>query len=166
MQGNVNSCPRRLGVVSVKIQKRIKCCGRVRIQKCFPQSRIADFAVGHGLSFISRVTETHFPVPRLEVIAKLSHLAAQANIEQIIVVCKLIVSGSGVVNGAKPNSGGYGKTASIRKKTGNSRIGYGEGVKRILNWNTESARTKRPIRPWNLEWIWNNRHRRSRRIKK
>src|SRR5262245_58151388 len=166
MQGNVNSCPRRLGVVSVKIQKRIKCCGRVRIQKCFPQSRLADCAGRQVLSFISRVTETHFPVPRLKIVAKFAHLAAQPNIEQIIVVGKLIVSGSGVVNCAKPNSGSYGKTASIGKKTWNSRIGYREGVEGILNWHTERARTKWPIGAGDLEWIGNNRHRCAGRIKK
>src|SRR5215831_9547565 len=123
MQGNVNSCPRCSGVVSVKIQKRIKCRSWVRVQKCFPQSGITNCAGRQGLSFVSRVTETHFPVPRLEVIAKFSHLATQTNIEQIIVVGKLIVSGSGIVNGTKPYSRSYREATSIGEKTWDGRIG-------------------------------------------
>src|SRR5215471_16561989 len=153
MQGNVNSCPRCSGVVSVKIQKRIKCRSWVRVQKCFPQSGITNCAGRQGLSFISRVTETHFPVPRLEVIAKLSHLAAQANVEQIIVVGKPIVSGSGVVNGAKPDSRSHRQAASIGKEIWNGCIGDRERIKRVLDWHTEGTRTKRCSRAWNLEWI-------------
>ena len=44
MQGDVNSLPGCLGVVGVEIEEWIKCRSRVRIQKCFPQPRLADFA--------------------------------------------------------------------------------------------------------------------------
>ena len=130
MQVDVNSGPGRLGVVGSEIQERIKCRSRVRIQKCFPQSRLAGFADGQVLSFIPGITKTQLPVPRLEIIAKFSHLAAQTNIEQIIVVSELFVSRTGVVNAAKPNSSSYRKTASIGKEIWNSRIGDGERIKR------------------------------------
>ncbi|PYJ52929.1 MAG: hypothetical protein DME82_15300 [Verrucomicrobia bacterium] len=81
-------------------------------------------------------------------------------------VSELFVSWTGVVNGAKLNSGSYRKTAPIGKKTWNGRIGDREGVKWILNWHAEGARTKRPIRAWDLEWIGNNRHRCGGRIEK
>src|SRR5207237_10048467 len=76
------------------------------------------------------------------------------------------MSGTGVVNGTKPNSGIYGEAASIGKKIWNSRIGDCEGVKRILNWHTEGARTKRQMRAWYPEWIGNNRRRCEGRIEK
>ena len=79
---------------------------------------------------------------------------------------ELFVSRAGIINAAKLNSGIYGETASIGKKTWNSRIGYREGVKRILKWHTKRARTKRPIRAWDLEWIGNNWHRCGGRIEK
>src|SRR5712691_12867969 len=156
MQSDIDSLPGRRGVVSSEIQEWIECSGRVRIQKCFPQSRLADFADRQILPLVQGITETSFPVPSFEIIDKFAHFTAQANIHQIIVVSELFVSRTGVVNGAKLNSGSYRKTASIGKKTWNRRIGDREGVKRILNWHTESARTKRPIRPWDLEWIRNN----------
>src|SRR5436190_2915205 len=166
MQINVNSRPGRPGVVSSEIQERIKCRSRVCVQKRFPQSRLADFTNGQMLSLVPGITETSFPVPRLEIIAKFPHLAAHTNIEQIIVISELFVSRTGVVNAAKLNSGSYRKTASIGKKTGDGRIGDREWIKRILNWHTEGARTKRPIGSWDLEWIGNNRHRCERRIEK
>src|SRR5438876_1657612 len=164
MQGDVNSAPGRLGVVGIEIQERIKCRSRIRIQKCFPQSRLADCAERQILPLVPGIAETGFPVPSLEIIAKFSHFAAQANIEQIIVVSELFVSRTGVINGAKPNSSSYGETTSIGIKIWNSRIGDREGVKRILEWHTEGARTKIHIRAWDLEWIRNNRHRCSGRI--
>src|SRR6266446_4970657 len=166
MQVNINSRSSRPGIVSIEIEERIKCRRWVRIQKGFPQSRLADCARRQILALVPGITETSFPVPRLEIIAKLPHFAAEANIEQIIVVSEPIVSRTGIVNGPKPNSGIYGETASIGKEIWNGRIGNGEGVKRILKWHTEGARTKRPIRAWDLEWIGNNRHRCEGRIEK
>ena len=48
--------------------------------------------------FVASVTETCFPVPRLEIIAKFSHLTFQSNIEQVIPVSELLTSETGVVN--------------------------------------------------------------------
>src|SRR5205814_4600682 len=60
------------------------------------------------------------------------------------------MSGTGVVNGPKPNSGSYGEAASIGKEIWNSRIRDSEGVKRILNWHTEGARLKGAVVPGTL----------------
>ena len=65
-----------------------------------------------------------------------------------------------------PDSGSYGETASIGEEIWNRRISDREGIKWILNWHTERARAKRPIRTWDLEWIRDDRHRRAGRIKK
>src|SRR6266550_9646921 len=165
MQGDVNSRSRRSGVVRIKIQKRIKSRSWVCIQKRFPQSRVTDVAGRQILPFIPGITKTQLPIPSLEIIAKFSYFAAQANIEQIIVVSGLVMSRTGVVDGDKPNSGSYGEAASIGKKTWDSRIDDRERIKRILNWYTERARTKGRSRAWSLEWIGDDRHRCAGRIK-
>src|SRR5262249_46322954 len=112
------------------------------------------------------VAETELPVPRLEIIAKFPHLAPQTNIEKIVVISELFVSRTRVVNPAKLNSGIYRETASIGKEIWNRCVGHRERIKRILNWHTEGARTKRQIRAGDLEWVGNNRHRREGRIVK
>ena len=104
--------------MGVEIQEWIKCRSWVCIQKCFPQSRLADFADGQDLPLIPGITKTQFPVPSLEIIAKFSHFAAQANIEQIIVVSELFVSGAGVVDAAKHNPVVTGRPLPSGKKFG------------------------------------------------
>src|SRR6266481_5358951 len=158
MQVDVNSAPGRLGVVGSEIQERIKCGSRVCIQQRLPQSRLADFADGQVLSFISRVTETHFPVPRFEVVAEFSHLTAEPDVEERIPVGELFMSGTAVVNTARCNLDRYGETASVGEKTWNSRIGDGKGIKRILDWHTDAAGTKAYVSAWDLEWIGHKRH--------
>src|ERR1041385_7922093 len=159
MQVNINSGPGRPGVVSSEVQERIKSRSWIGIQKCLPQPRLADFAHGQILAFIPRITEAQLPVPRLEIIGKFSHFAAQANIEEIIVVGEFFVPGAGVVNAAKLNSGSYGKAASVREKTWNSRIRDREGIKRILDWHTDAAAgIKVYVRAWHLEWIGRKGH--------
>src|SRR5215831_14383017 len=101
MQGNINSLSGRLGVMSIEIQKGIKCRSRVRIQKCFPQSRLASFVDGQILPLIPGITETQLPVPRFEIITKFSHLATQAHVEELVPVSELFMSWTGVVNAAK-----------------------------------------------------------------
>ena len=132
MQGDINSGSGRLGVVSSEIQERIKRRGRVRIQQRFPQSRLADLANGQILPLVPGVTETRFPVPSLEIIAKFSHLTPQANIEEMILVGELLTSGPGVVNAAKPNPGSHRETGLRWKEICNSRIRDRERIKRIL----------------------------------
>src|SRR4030095_16916569 len=164
MQVNVNSGPSRRRVMSSEIQEWVKRCSRVRVQQCLPQARLASFADGQILSLIAGVTQTQLPVPTLEVISKFAHFAAQANIEQIIMVSKLIVSRTGVVNAAESNSGSYRKAASIRKETWNSRVRDGERIKRILNWHADAGRTKTYVSAWNFEGIRQKWHRCRRRI--
>ena len=158
MQIDINSGPRRLGVVSLESQERSNAVAGF-VSKFSPQSRLANFADGQFLSFVPGIPKTQLPVPSLEIIANFPQLSTQAKIEQIIVVSELVMSRTGVVNAAKPDSGIYGKTASIGKKIWNSRIRNGEGIKRILKWHTDTELAKRPIRAWNLEWIGKKRNR-------
>src|SRR5207249_11238577 len=153
MQVDINSAPGRPSVVGSEIQKRIKCRSRIRIQKCGPQSRLANFADGQILPFVPGITKTQLPVPSLEIIAKFSHLTLETNIKEIILVSELFMSWTGVVDGAKLNPRSYWQTASVGKKTWNSRIGDGEGVKRILDWHSATPKN------WsNAEWVGNDRH--------
>src|SRR6266496_5032007 len=158
MQVNINPGPGRPGVPSIEIQERIKCHSWVRIQKRFAQPGLTNDAHGHILPFIPRITKTQLPIPRLEIVAKLSHLAAQTNIEQIIVVGEFFVSRTGVINAAKQNSGGYEEIASVGKESWNCRIGDREGVIRILKWHTDAGEIKAYVRAWDLEWIGRKRH--------
>ena len=120
-----------------EIQERIKRRSWVRIQKCFPQSRLAGFADGQILALVPGITKTQLPVPSLEIIAKFPHFATQAYVEELVPVSELFVSRTGVVNTAKRNSGSYRETASVGKKIWNSRIRDGERIKRILDWHTD-----------------------------
>src|SRR6266480_619774 len=166
MQVNINFCSGRLGVVGSEIQERIKCRGWIRIQKCFPQSRVAGVADGQILPFVPGITKTQFPVPSLEIIAKFPQPSAQTNIEEIIVVSELFMSGTRVVNAAKLNPRSDRETASVGKKTWNSRIRDSEGIKRVLDWNTDGEATKAYVSAWDLEWIGRKRNRGQRRIEK
>src|SRR6516162_3183788 len=166
MQGDINFGSRRGRVMRSKIQKRIKCRSRVRVQKCFTQPRLAGFVNGEVLPFVSGITETCFPVPRLEIIAKFSHLTTQAYIEELVPVGELFMPGTGVINPAKDDSGSYRETASIGKKIWNSRVGDRERIKRILDWHTDTVGTKTYVGAWFLERIGGKRHRRQRRIEK
>ena len=161
MQVDVNSCPSCLGVVSSEIQERIKCRRRIRIQKCVPQSRLANFADRQILPFVPRITKTQLPVPRLEIIAKFSHLTLETNIKEIIVVSELFMSWTGVVDAAKLNAGCDWETRSVSKEIWDRRIRNGERVKRILDWHTDT-----PKNCTKAEWIGNDRHCGKRRIEK
>src|SRR6266550_4038326 len=153
MQVDVNSCPSCLGVVSSEIQERIKCRGRIRIQKCVPQSRQANFADRQILPFVPKITKTQLPVPSLEIIAKFSHLTLETNIKEIIVVSELFMSWTGVVDAAKLNAGCDWETRSVRKEIWDRRIRNGEGIKRILDWHSDT-----PKNYIKAEWIGNDRH--------
>ena len=111
MQGDINSASRRRGVLVEKATERIKRSGRICIQQGVAQPGLADFANGEVLSLVARVTETHFPVPRLEVIAKFAHLTPQPDVEELVPVSELFVPWTGIVNAAKPNPGGYREPA-------------------------------------------------------
>src|SRR5436190_3209215 len=166
MQINVNSGPGRPGIVSIEVQERIKCRSRVRDQKCFPQSRLANCTRGQILPLIPGITKTQLPIPSLKIIAKFSHFPTQANIEQVIVVSEFFVSRTGVVNAAKQNSGSYGKIASVGKEIWNGRICDRKGIKRILKWHTDAGEIKPYVSAWDLEWIRRKRHSCTGRIEK
>src|SRR5438094_6278740 len=145
MQVDINPRSGRLGVMGREIQERIKCRSWVRIQQRIPQPRLADFADGQILPLIPGITETKLPVPGLEIITKFSQLSAQTNIEEIIVVSELFVSGTGVGNAAKINPCRHGDTDSVNN---DSIIRDRERIKRILDWHSDTPKN------WsNAEWI-------------
>src|SRR6266496_712208 len=154
MQGDVNSAPGRPSVVGSKIQEGIKRCGRVRIQECVPQSRLADFANGQVLPLVPGVTEARFPVPRFEMLSEFPDFTTQANVEQRILVGELFMSRTGVINPTKPNARSHRKTRAVRKEIWNGRIRHCERIKRIRNRHTDAAEgAKAYVSAWGLEWI-------------
>src|SRR5262245_6657324 len=153
MQGDINPLPGRLGVVSIEIQERIKCRSRVRVQKCFPQSRLAGFVNRQILPFVPRITKTHVPVRSLDILAKFPHLTTQPHVDELIPVNELFVSRTCVVNTAKLDSVSHGQTASVGKEIWNGRIRDREGVKGILKWHTDAGWIKGYVSAWLLEWI-------------
>src|SRR5262245_53352495 len=134
MEGDIHSLSGRLGVVGLEIQERIKSRSRVRIQQRPPQPRLAYHADGQILPHVPGRTETSFPVPSLEIVAKFSHLALKTKVKERVPVGELFVSRTDVVNAAKRNPGSYGETASIGKEIWDRRICDSEGIKRILDW--------------------------------
>ena len=141
MQGNINSLPGRRGVLAEKATERIKRRGRICVQEGIAQPGLAHFANGQVLSFVAGVTETRFPVPRLEVIANISHLTPQADIEELVPVSEFFTPYTGIVNAAEPNPGGQRNRRSVNNQ---SRVPDCEGIKRILDWHTDAERTTRP----------------------
>ena len=84
--------PGRRGVLAEKATERIKRRVRICVQQSIAQPGLAHFANGQVLSFVAGVTETRFPVPRLEVIANISHLTPQTDIEELVPVGELFSS--------------------------------------------------------------------------
>src|SRR6476646_5311672 len=166
MQGNINSASGRLAVVAKQAKKRIKRRSRIRIQERVPQPRLADLAYRQILPLVQGITKACFPVPSLEIIAKLSHLTAEANVKEGIPVGELFTSLAGVVDAAKLNTCSYRQTASVRKVIWNSRICDRERIERILDWHTDAIRTKAHVEAWDLEWIRHKRHSCQGRIEK
>src|SRR2546429_7461508 len=156
MQGDVNGLSGRRGVVASDTQEGIKRRGRVGIQQRVAQPRLADFANGQVLPLVAGITETGFPVPSLEIIAKFSHLTLQPDVEKGIPVGELFTSGTGVVNAAKPHPRSHGSWDSVNNQ---SRVPDREGIKRILDWHTNAVGTKEHVSAWRLEWIGRKRHR-------
>src|SRR6266545_8316173 len=107
MQGNIDFLPRRTGVLAEEATERIKRRGRICVQQGIAQPGLAHFANGQVLSLVAGITEAHFPVPRLEVIPKFSHLATQTYIEELVPVSELLASGASVVNAAEPNTSSH-----------------------------------------------------------
>src|SRR5438477_301448 len=150
MQVDINPRSGRLGVMGREIQEGIKCRGWVRIQQRIPQPRLADHADGQILSFVPGRTKTKFPVPTLEIIAKFPQLSAQTNIEEIVVVSELFMSGTGVGNAAKINPCRHRDTDSVNN---DSSIRDRERIKRIRDWHTDTSKNCSKA-----EWIGQKRH--------
>src|SRR5215471_21361593 len=104
MQCDIHSLPRRSGVLAEKAAKGIKGGGRICIQQGIAQPGLADFANGQILSLIARVTETHFPIPCLEIVGELSHLTTQPDVEQLVPISEFFMSWTSIVDAAEPNS--------------------------------------------------------------
>src|SRR6266446_5748707 len=158
MQCNINPANRGFSVATEESKERIKRRGWVRTQQSVPQSRLAHVAYRQILPLIPGITETGFPVPRLEIIAEFSHLTFEPNVKESIPVSELFTSRPRVVNATKPNPSSYRKTASVRKEICNSRIRDGEGIKRVLDWYADADLTKGYVGAWLLEWIRRKRH--------
>src|SRR5215510_11243784 len=102
MQGDIDCLPRRTCVLAEEATERIKRCLRICVQKGSTQPGLAHFADGQVLPFVARITETSFPVPRLEVIGYQSQLTPQTDIEELIPVGELFAPLTGIVDSAEP----------------------------------------------------------------
>src|SRR5262249_1879976 len=159
MQCDIDSLPRRSGVLAEKATKWIKGGGRICIQQGIAQPGLADFANGQILSFIAGITETHFPITCLEIVGELSHLTAQTDVEQLVPVSEFFMSWTRVVKAAEPNSSGQWNRRSVNNQ---SCVPDCEGIKRILDWHTDAERTAgsygSKISSRRVEWIGRKRH--------
>src|SRR5436189_3120929 len=147
------------GVLSASVQERIKRRGGICVQQRLPEAGLACFTLGNILALVSRVAKTCLPVPSLEVVGDPSQFTAHANIEEIIIVCELLMARTCVTNAAVLNAGGNGETRSIGEKVWNRRVCYGERIKRVYDGHTDALRSEPYTRAWDLEWIRRKRHR-------
>src|SRR5262249_36828365 len=168
MQGDVNLLPGRLGVVGIEIQERIKRRGWITVQKRLAQPGLAGLANGQVLSFVPRVTETSFPIPRLKIIGDPSHLATQADVKELVPVSEFFAPWTGVVNAAETNTSSDRKTDSSGEEIWDGRISNGERVPRIEreNGHTEAGGQKDGFWAGVLEGVGRKGTRCERRIKK
>jgi hypothetical protein len=127
---------------------------------------LTSFADGQILPLVPGITKTQLPVPSLEIIAKFPHLTTQPDVEQVIVVNELFLSGTGIVNATKINSGSDRETASVRKEIWNSRISDCERIPRVHDWHTYAEAIKAYVSAWDLEWVGLKRHSCQGRIEK
>src|SRR6266487_3850016 len=142
MQGDINLGSGRSRVDAIVAQEGIKRGCRICIQECLSQSRLARLAHRKVLPFVSRIPETQFPVPRLEVIADPSHLTACSHVEELIPISEFLAPLTGVVNAAEANTSGNWEPRPIRKEVWNRCVCNGERIERIGEWHTDTARTK------------------------
>src|SRR6516164_9827900 len=146
MQRHIDRASGRACISASEIQERIKRRGRICVQKCRPQARLAGLAYGKVLAIVSRIPETQFPVPRLEVIGDPPHFATQPEVEELIPVSELLMPRPGVVNTTEANTGRDRETRSIREEVWNRCVSNSERIKRIGKWHADAGRTKeRPI---------------------
>src|SRR4029077_7559904 len=131
----------RRGVLAEKPTERIKCSGRICVQQGIAQPGLAPFPNGEIPSFVARITETHFPVPCLKVVANFSHLTPQTNVKELVPVSDFFVPWTGIVNAAEPNPGGHRNWRPVNNQ---SRVPNCERIEWILGWHTNAERTTRP----------------------
>src|SRR5882724_6263743 len=161
MQSHINGLPGSRGVLAEKATERVKRRGRICVQQGVAQPGLAHFANGQVLSFVARVTETHFPVPRLEVIPKFSHLATQTDVKELVPVSELLASGASVVDATKSNASSHWHWYSVNNQ---SRVANCEGIKRIRDWHADAGRTEKIVSASRVEWIGRKWHCCQRRI--
>src|SRR5882724_1404555 len=161
MQGHINGLPGSRAVLAEKATERIKCRGRICVQQGVAQPGLAHFANGQVLSLVAGVTEAHFPVPRLEVIPKFSHLATQTYVEELVPISEFLAPWTGVVEAAKADPRGHWDWYAINHQ---SVIPDCEGIERILDWHTNSCGAKERVSAGRMEWIGRKWHCRQRRI--
>src|SRR6266404_1379279 len=171
MQCDINPSPGHPAVWVEKATKRIKRRGRICIQQRIAQPGLAHFANGDVLSFVARVPETSFPVPRLEVIGNPSHFTPQTDVEELVPVSEFFAPGAGIVEAAEPDPGGDRNRISVYNNSG---IPDCERIERVRDRHTDAERATRPYgrkrRTVNtvnsVEWIGRKRHSSQRRIEK
>src|SRR6516165_10759090 len=139
MQGDINLGSSRLAVAATQAKERIERRGRVRIQECLPQANLADLACRQILSFVPRVTEAGFPIPCLEILAKLSHLTLKSDVEKGIPIGELFTPVTSVVNSPKPHPSSHGSWNSVNNQ---GRVSSCERIKRIRDRDTNANGTK------------------------
>src|SRR6266487_4696906 len=143
MQGNIDSVHRlrRLAVHPAIVQERVKRGGRVRIHESLSQPGLANNVSRLIFFLVPGITETRFPVPCLEVIAKFAHLTAKSHIKENVVKRgrrKSVTHFQGAIG----NPGiyrGSGKGLAVRR---NSRVRYREWIRRSGEWHTDAEWTK------------------------
>src|SRR5438477_12033536 len=97
----------RLGVATQDAQKRIKRCGRIRIQQRVAQTRLTHYATIESFLLVPGITKTQFPIPILEVIAKLAHLTAKSDVEEHVSEGSFGRSDGCVINAAEGDNCSY-----------------------------------------------------------
>ncbi len=143
MQGNIDSVHRlrRLAVHPAIVQERVKRGGRVRIHESLSQPGLANNVSRLIFFLVPGITETRFPVPCLEVIAKFAHLTAKSDIKENVVKggrrksvtqFQTAIGNPGIYRGS-------GKGRAVRR---NSRVRYRERIKRILQGHTDAESTE------------------------
>src|SRR6266702_6807286 len=152
MQGNIDSVPRRRRLAGQRsrtsciisdslIQEGVKRRGRIRIHESLSQPGLANNVSRLNFFIVPGITETRFPVPGLEVIAKFAHLTAKPDIKENIVKGarrkSVPLFQTTITNAGKHR--GSGKGLAVRR---NSRVRYRERIKRILDWHTDTGRSE------------------------
>src|ERR1700730_231771 len=150
MQVHISPGYGRIRIATEGAHERIKRRSRVRLQQGVAQTRLADLTQGQVLTLVASVAEAQFPVPRLKVIAKFSHLTFESNIEDVIPVSELLTSDACVLNGTKPDSGSHRRCDTINNQ---SCVSDRERIKRVRDWDTDTGRAKAYAGSGYFKWI-------------